>query len=176
MPPAVSEALLAQCPLFRGMSTAELKQLAELMDIETFPAGQTLLHEGRSTQMLWIILRGTCQVTKHTKNGAEQELARLERYAVFGEMSFFNPAPHSASVRSVTDVEVLRLEREKFLTLVETRNSAAQKLACNTIAVLSERLRTMDEWTCDLVEKTDAGRHRDEWHDFRAKLYSDWQF
>src|SRR5579871_6678726 len=107
--PAVSEALLAPCLLFRGMSATERKELVELMDHESFAAGSTLIQEGRSTQMLWIILSGSCQVLKHTKNGGEQELAILEKCGVFGEMSFFNPAPHSASIRSITAVEVLRL-------------------------------------------------------------------
>lgn len=174
--PAVSEALLAPCLLFRGMSAAERQELVDLMDHESFPAESMLIQEGRSTQMLWVILKGSCQVLKHTKNGGEQELAVLEKCGVFGEMSFFNPAPHSASIRSVTPVDVLRLPREKYDRLVESKTSSAQKLAFNTIAVLAERLRNMDNWTCDLVEKTDAGRHRDEWRDFRSKLYSDWQF
>jgi CRP/FNR family transcriptional regulator, cyclic AMP receptor protein len=176
MSPHVTEAFLANCPLFRGMSASERQELLDLMQCESFSGGQTLIHEGRSTQMLWIILSGSCQVLKHTKTGGEQILASLEKCGVFGEMSFFNPAPHSASVRSVTQVELLRLPREKYDGLLESKPSAAQKLAFNTIAVLSERLRVMDEWTCELVDKAEAGRHRDEWHDFRAKLYSDWQF
>jgi CRP-like cAMP-binding protein len=122
------------------------------------------------------IVEGQCQVIKHTKHGIEQVLAKLEICSAFGEMSFFNPAPHSASVRSVTPVKLLCLPREKYDRLLQGGSTAAQKLAINTVALLAERLRVMDDFTCDLVEKAEAGRHSEEWHDFRSKLYSEWQF
>lgn len=170
----ISEAAFADCPLFRGMTASERQELLNLTELQEFPARETILVEGRSTRILWIIVEGKCQVTKATKTGGQQELARLDRYGVFGEMSFYSEAPHSASVISLTPVNVLRLSRAKFDTLLESGSSAAVKLAINSISVLSERLRIMDNWTCDLVEK--AGTHHEEWRDFRSKLYSEWQF
>jgi len=42
--------------------------------------------------------------------------------------------------------------------------------------VLADRLRKMDEWTCKLIESTNGSAHRQEWHDFQAKLYTGWKF
>jgi CRP-like cAMP-binding protein len=158
------------------MSTAERGEILDMMQLETYPAGKMILQEGQSTQNLWIIVNGHCQVLKENKNGGKQELATLEKCCVFGEMSFFHLAPHSASVRSLTEVQVLRFPRENYDPLLATSFQAAHKLALNTIAVLAERVRTMDNWTCDLVEKAEAGKHREEWRDFRSKLYTEWQF
>lgn len=176
MAPVIFDMSLAQCLLFRGLSDDERQNLCELLDHESFASGKTILQEGRSTQILWLIQRGHCQVLKETKHGGEQQLAVLEPGCVFGEMSFFLPAPHSASVRALDAVEVLRLDREKYDELLRRGSPVAPKLAMNIIAVLADRLRTMDDWTCELVEKTEAGKHRDEWRDFRSKLYSEWQF
>ena len=176
MTPVTFDESLAQCLLFRGLTDDERQQLRDLLQHESFSAGKTILQEGRSTQILWVVLRGHCQVVKETRNGGEQQLAVLEPGYVFGEMSFFQPAPHSASVRALDAVEVLRLDREKYDQLLHRGSTVAPKLAMNIIAVLADRLRTMDDWTCELVEKAEAGKHRDEWRDFRSKLYSEWQF
>lgn len=165
-----------KCALFQNVLHAERQEILNLMERQTFPRGDTILREGRSIQILWIILRGNCEVIKSTKTGGTQRLAVLEPLNVFGEMSFYHPAPHSASVRALTEVDVLRLPREKFDELLESGSTAAVKLALNTVGVLAERLRKMDDWTCDLVEKPGAAQHREEWQEFRARLYTDWQF
>ena len=166
----------AGCPIFQDMSLDERQQVLELLERETYPTGETILREGRETQILWIIVHGRCEVVKMMKDGSEQQLAVLEQGAVFGEMSFFVPAPHSASVRTLTEVEVMRLSREKFDQLEQAGATAAYKIAFNTVRVLSDRVRRMDEWNYDLVERPEASQHREEWREFRAKLYADWQF
>ena len=133
------------------------------------------MREGNSTQHLWIIIRGRCQVVKATKT-EERELAVLEAAAVFGEMSFFNPAPHSASVRAVTNVEIMRLSRESYDELEKSGSTAAAKIAVNTVKVLAERLQQMDEFTGRLVDQLNVSGHKKEWWDFRSKLYSEWEF
>jgi CRP/FNR family transcriptional regulator, cyclic AMP receptor protein len=167
---------LSRCSLLQDMTPSEIEEVLELCEPRTYPAGTTILKEGKSVQYLWIVLRGTCRVVKSMKTGGEQELARLEAGAVFGEMSFFNPAPHSASVITVTEVEVMRLPRDRFDRLELTGSRAAYKITRNTARTLAERLRRMDQWTGELVEKPEAAGHREEWREFRSKLYSDWGF
>ena len=123
------------CPLFASMSLDEQRHVQALFENESFAAGEVILQEGHSTQMLWIILEGECEVIKQCGNSTEQQLAVLNPGAVFGEMSFFQEAPHSATVRTLTDVEVMRLPRKKFDELRDSGSIAAYKIA-GTIAVL----------------------------------------
>ncbi|MFQ5731947.1 MAG: cyclic nucleotide-binding domain-containing protein [Planctomycetaceae bacterium] len=165
-----------QCPIFEDMTLEEREHLLALFDHERYSAGETILREGRSIQILWIIVSGRCEVVKNT-NGQERILAVLEQGAVFGEMSFFHPAPHSASVRAMTDVNVMRLSRERYDELLAREPAAAYRVAANTASVQAERLRKMDDWMCDLLDGPDCNaRQREEWHEFRAKLYSEWDF
>ena len=163
------------CPIFNGMTLDERGQVLERLEHLCFSEEETILREGKSTQYLWIIVRGRCQVVKETKTG-DRELAVLESCAVFGEMSFFNPAPHSASVRAVTNVEIMRLSRESYDELEQSGSTAAAKIAVNTVKVLAERLQQMDEFTGRLVDQLDVSGHKKEWWDFRSKLYSEWEF
>jgi CRP/FNR family transcriptional regulator, cyclic AMP receptor protein len=54
--------------------------------------------------------------------------------------------------------------------------SAANKIVDSLLSVMAQRLRRMDDWICDFLERSEGADHREEWHDFRSKLYADWQF
>jgi CRP/FNR family transcriptional regulator, cyclic AMP receptor protein len=176
MPATISDATIAKCPLFRGMSAAERQELVALLDGKLYSPKSIILEEGESFQHIFIILKGRCQVVKKSKSGEERELWVLEPCGVFGEMSFFNPAPHSASVRALSEVEVLRLPREKYDQLLRGGSLAAYKLAFNTMGVLIERLRRMDDWIADHMERNNTSAHKEEWMDFQSKLYTGWTF
>jgi CRP/FNR family transcriptional regulator, cyclic AMP receptor protein len=173
---ALPDAAISKCTLFRNMSAAERQELLGLLESKSYAPGETILSEGESFQFIWVVLHGRCQVVKSTGPESEKELAILEACGVFGEMSFFNPGPHSATVRALTDVEVVRLSRENFDTLIRAGSLAAYKLAFNTMGVLIERLRTMDEWLVQRREKSNGAEHHEEWMDFHSKLYNGWQF
>ncbi len=170
-----SKAQANHCPIFNGMTLDERGEIVEQLEHLYFSEGETILREGNSTQNLWIIISGRCQVVREAKTG-DRELAVLESCAVFGEMSFFNPAPHSASVRAVTHVEIMRLSRESYDELEHSGSTAAAKIAVNTVRVLAERLQQMDEFAGRLVDQLDVSGHKNEWWDFRSKLYSEWEF
>ena len=171
-----SEFSTEHCPIFTDMLPDERQPVLALMEHETYPKGETILREGLSIRILWIIVRGQCEVVKSTNNGGERQLALLGPAAVFGEMSFFHQAEHSASIRTLSDVEEMRMSRDGYDRLIEACPSAARKIASNVVGILAERLRQMDDWVCQLVERPDGARHQKEWHDFRAKLYSAWEF
>jgi CRP/FNR family transcriptional regulator, cyclic AMP receptor protein len=176
MSEAVSDAILSKCPLFRGMTQAERQELAGLLDPSAYSPGDVILSEGDSIQRMWILLSGSCRVTKKSKSGVEQELSILEPFGVLGEMSFFQPAPHSATVCAVTPVETLCLSRARYDMLLRVGSFAAYKLAFNTMSIIIERLRRMDKWVAEHMEHNNSTAHREEWMDFHSKLYTGWQF
>lgn len=176
-PAESSEPWARQCPLFWNMSEEEVNEVCRRLTPEVYPKNETILREGKSLQVLWIIAQGECEVIKTIKPNTERRLTVLDPGSVFGEMSFFQPAPHSASVRSLTEVELKRLPREEFEALEIESPAVAQKMLANAVRLLAERLRRMDNWTCELFERPDGPQsHRKEWRDFRAKLYTDWHF
>ncbi len=164
--------LLEKCDLFAGMKPAELDATFASMKYEEFGPGVDILSEGLTYASLWIIVSGRCEVLKAGKHGDSSQLAQLEAGSVFGEMSFLETAPHSATIRTLTDVTTMRLPREAFDSLRAETPAASEIIACNIVTLLSRRLRRMDDWTCDLVHRNCTERQHDEWHEFRAKLYS----
>ena len=167
---------LISLQIFNGLDDEDAARVCKALQASHFQAGETILHEGDTVQLLWIILRGECVVSCVSGVNEERSLADLKVGDVFGEMSFVRMAPHSASIRAVTDVTACCYRREDFLELLSGHPEAAWRVTSNIAAVLAERLRRMDTWVCALMEGPEGGEHRDEWQSFRSAVYTNWSF
>lgn len=170
--------VLQQLPIFEGLSPEECHQIGEIAEAAHFRAGESIIEQGTSSQVLWIVLDGTCEVLMRFDGGGNHQpttLAELGPSSNFGEMSFFHLAPHSASVRAKTDVKLLRIERSKFDALVPREGNAACKVALNTIETLAERLRRMGQWVAELTAEKPPHRREPEWNQLRAKVFDGWK-
>jgi CRP-like cAMP-binding protein len=175
----ISAEIFQQIPIFRGLDESECRALAEIAEPEVYHPREYILHEGQTSQFLWIVMAGSCEVLRQVRSGEGAEkrsiqLAVLEPHANFGEMSFFNPAPHSASVRAITPLELLSLSRHRFDALMCQGSPAACKLAYNAVSSLADRIRQLDEFIIDRTRRDASGRKVEEWEDFRAKIFGGW--
>jgi CRP-like cAMP-binding protein len=169
---------LKEIPLLQGFTEAEVRQLEEIGRHLSFSPGELVLEQGKTSQELWILLKGKCEVFKPLGNGKARSpvvLATLEPYSNFGEMSFFHTAPHSASVRAQTPVELLCIPRARFDELVRREPGLAYKLTMNTVQNLAERMRRMDEWVAELMTQGRAGQEVSDLARLREKLFDGWQ-
>lgn len=164
-----------ECPLFIGLERDDLALVVERLRPLSYVAGDHIYSEGERQQQMSIVLSGRCEVVR-VQEGADRQLAVLEQGDVFGEISFFDPAPHSATVRALSKMEVLALVREDYDELLELRPTIGYRIAVNTVKLVSDRLRGMDEWVFELLDRPDTSVDRQEWREFRAKLYTNWQF
>lgn len=162
-------------PLFAGLTPAEREEITRVSELRTFPPGETVLQQGNQVQRLWLVLAGECVVTRKLTNGAEPLiLATLGQGANFGEMSFFSPAPHSASVVAKAQLELMTLDRQNFDQLAQEQSSAAFKLAINIVTSVAERLRRMDDWVAELTTQGGASTRVSELARFKEKVFSGW--
>jgi len=172
---------LAQVPLFHHLANEELREVYEAATVETFPDGENILEQGATCRNLWIVLEGKCDVVRRASTngeaggqGSDVVLATLAPFDNFGEMSFFQTAPHSAAVRARTKVTALKISREAYDGLIRGGSGAAFKLAYNTVESLAQRLRRMDEWVARLLSESAAPTPSGEWSGFRDKLFKEW--
>jgi CRP-like cAMP-binding protein len=167
--------VLRSIPLFHELNETECRQIAEVIQMQSFAAGEAVIRQGESSRNLWVMLEGACEVVKRlTPDGPRSNsivLATLQPYQYFGEMSFFHPAPHSADVRAKSNVKVLRISHVDYQDLIAEGVWAAYKLAYNVIEELAERLRRMDDWVSELLLRQKADDAQAEWSDFRNKLF-----
>jgi len=170
---------LAELSIFAGMTGDERTKLLEIASRMEFEPGEIVLREGKASQNLLIVLEGRCQVVKLSEGEPARQnvLAELGPGDHFGEMSFFHAAPHSASVRALSPLKVLRIERKDYEALLDRDGVAGYKLAYNVLGELAERMRRMDAWVTQLLARVPDGQSRvSEWSHFRDKLFNGWKW
>ena len=77
---------------------------------EYYEAGHVLIHQGHHDQKIFYIIEGKVEVTK---DGSD--LGEIGAADVVGEYAFIDNRPRSATVRALTPLRVLMLEREAML-------------------------------------------------------------
>ena len=168
---------VAQIPSFRGLNESECRQLIEVAQEKAFAPGAKVIEQGKTSQYLWILLEGKCEVVRDSRRDGKLILAELEPFSLFGEMSFFSPAPHSASVVAKTPIRLLSIARSDYDDLIRDGVIAAYKLAYNVVESVANRLRRMDERIAELASDDDAEPSQEqqpEWRKFRDKLFNGW--
>lgn len=60
----ISDETLRKIPIFKNMHDSERRQLAEIATVKEFAQGDIILRQGKSSQNLWILLEGECEVIK----------------------------------------------------------------------------------------------------------------
>ena len=123
---------LKRIELFEKLTSEELMFVVHIAVEEHFDKGEMIMVENEMGDSLFIIIEGKVQIIKGNK-----EIAVLGEREPVGEMSIIDSTPRSASVRAVTDVRMLKIEREAFHNLMAEHLG----IALGIIKVLSQRLR-----------------------------------
>jgi signal transduction histidine kinase len=132
------EALRA-APLFAGLADADLERLAATVERQTLAPGELLIREGDPGDAMYVVVSGELDVTKRA-GATEQPLARVGPGAIQGEIAALQGTERQASVRAITNVEVLRIPREGLLALLDSGPDAALAL----VRTVLERLRSLE--------------------------------
>ena len=67
-------------PAFKGLNPGECHQLVDVARERTFAPGQKVIEQGQSSQYLWILLEGRCDVVRASKHNGEMVLAELAQH------------------------------------------------------------------------------------------------
>jgi CRP/FNR family cyclic AMP-dependent transcriptional regulator len=125
---------LRNVPLFEGMTAQELMYVAGIVREITYPPGTTVILEEDIGDYMFIVVEG--EVMVHRRN---VQLAKLGTKEFFGEMSILDREPRSASVTTLTECVMLRIDESEFWQLLIAHNT----LAVSMVRVLARRLREM---------------------------------
>ncbi len=107
----------------------------------TFRKGQTLVHRGKKSNGVHLLLKGRAQVQIQMRG----VLAEIGPGEICGEMSFLEDAPASANVVAHEDLESYRLDRPTLESLFELFPHLASRFYRSLATNLSRRLRDLIE-------------------------------
>lgn len=136
---------LETIPIFAGLNTAALSELAHAVEEAICPKGDALVREGEAGNRMFIIHSGRVEVVKHLAQPHETVLAVLGPKNFFGEMSIVECVTRSASVRAIEDTFLFTLKGTDLYRLFQRRPDQYAIVILNIARDLSRRLRAIDE-------------------------------
>jgi len=123
---------LSRSYLLGGLDEEQLKLLVPSTRIEEFGAGEVIIHEGESGNTFYILLRGHVEVLERDGSGQLRAVRHTDDRSAdnfFGEISLLTGQPRTTTIRALTDIEVLEVDRDGFSRLFKAKPDAASIIA-----------------------------------------------
>lgn len=134
---------LRQVDWLRGLNDDALRMLVPSVAVRQFGAGELLIRAGEQGESMFIVRSGSAEVFAHTADGQTRHLAKYVRGDFTGEMALMTGEPRTASVRAITDVEVIEMDREGFTRLFKEHPEAAAGIGDIIAARNKDRLEKL---------------------------------
>ena len=120
--------MLRKEPLFSCLSDEQINSLLRQAEFNHFGRGEAVIEEGANGDSMFILLRGTAQVSV-TKNGSLIRVGVLRQGDCFGEMSLLTGEPRTATVRAEKDCEVLEISKPVMADLLRNAPECLNQLS-----------------------------------------------
>ncbi len=134
--------LLGRIDLFARLDRLTLARFAGDIEQIIVDPGDVICREGDPGDALYVVVQGGFDVTlQDDPHEPPQLLSHLGSPSSFGEMALLTGEPRSATVTATTEGVLLRLERSRFLDLVQRE----PLIAITVAGTLSMRLRRSDQ-------------------------------
>jgi CRP/FNR family transcriptional regulator, cyclic AMP receptor protein len=133
--------LIAQIPMFEGLSDADREALAQRLQEKKYAPGETVFSQGDKGTSMYVVLSGAVQIflppPPKEKDAPRVVLKDSRTGEYFGELALFDDKPRSASVESTMETVLLELTREDFAEHLGRSKTAALSI----LSEMAERLR-----------------------------------
>lgn len=134
---STTTAILAEVPLFALLDDQERAVLAERVEVVTFKEGEVIFGVGDPGDSMYILTKGTVELSVKTKTGEPVMLERPEPGDFFGEISLLDVGPRTATAKATSDIEAIEVDRGDLDELFRLKPAAALDL----LAATGRRLR-----------------------------------
>lgn len=132
---------LKEVNLFEGLDNQTLNRIFRLGYVQNYRKGDPILREGEHGGNLHILISGKAEVVTGKGKKKGKALSKIGRGSIFGEMSVFDGAPYSASVRAVDSCDVHIMRGADFLSFLKANPAVGIDILATLISSISNRLR-----------------------------------
>ncbi len=149
--------ILRKIFLFKGLTSLELIKINRIIKNRKIAKGETIIEENSDGNSIYIVKRGAVKITKMLKNRQTRTLTTLVDFDFFGEMSFVDGYPRSATVVAASDTELIEIDGNELKRILLKDIPLALKLYMNLTEILCKRLRLANENLIVLKYEDDKG-------------------
>ena len=140
----VDPKMLRDLVFFSDLTDSELATVATVTKKQDFKLGDTVFKESEDGQSLFIIKKGEVKACKIAPDGDLFTLTIMKDGDIFGEMSFLDGRPRSATIVAVSDLETFVIDKFDFETLVDDNPRIIYKLLRNIVFTIHSIVRGMN--------------------------------
>lgn len=158
-----AEEVLAQIPLFRGLTSSQLKDIFSISREQRNKKGQAIIHEGDAAEIMYILIKGSVEISRTvTINITQRQLGEREKSIVkldakdhpcFGEVALLEKSLRGATITALEDCDLLGIPGEAFDKLCDKDSVLGYIVTKNIARQLSARLRSTNQ---DVLKLTSA--------------------
>jgi CRP-like cAMP-binding protein len=110
----------------------------------TFGPNEAIINEGEMGSSLFLIESGSVRVTGRVdlenQHSVKPGICDLDAGSLFGEICLYQPHPRSASVVSITDVELIEVDGQRLAIFLDAHPVEGYLLLKELFIALGERL------------------------------------
>jgi CRP/FNR family cyclic AMP-dependent transcriptional regulator len=131
--------------LFNGLSDDMLVKVADLCQLKSYQAGMTIIEHTSPPDNFYLIMKGAVTILT-APEGETQRLSNaakitLDMGQTFGEMGLVDNGPRSATVKAMTDTQLLVIDCQRFRNLCDADIDLGYRVMKNIAIDLSFKLR-----------------------------------
>ena len=133
--------MLSDVAFFESLDDDERAVLAQHIDRRHYPAGATIFRDGESSGAMYVIRTGEVELWLFDEDKNRVVLATFGDGEFFGELALLDEEPRSATATTLTETDVLVIDREDLRILFSKKPDAA----LDVLSVLGRRLRQTNQ-------------------------------
>jgi CRP/FNR family transcriptional regulator, cyclic AMP receptor protein len=104
-------------------------------------AGDVVIRAGELDRALYIVGSGRLEVLLRNERGEERRVAIIPPRSVLGELAFLDARPRSATIRALTDGELMRLTFDSYEILAARYPELGRAIVLDLGRIVASRLR-----------------------------------
>jgi CRP-like cAMP-binding protein len=135
-----SNDFLKYVPIFSELNDSTIEQISKIGLRKTFKKDSVVLFEHETGSALFVIVEGKVKISRVSEDGREVILTILNDSDFFGEMAILDGMSRSANVTAMEDSELYIIQRNDFITLLQTH----PEISIALLKELTQRMRASD--------------------------------
>lgn len=113
------EELIHSSHLFKSLDDEGRRDLIESGYVVSYSEGETLMKQGDVGSTMYLVMSGSVSVETDKGAGGSIHLAELGRGACVGEVGVLTGSPRTATVKALSDVKVVALEKHRIARVLD---------------------------------------------------------
>jgi CRP-like cAMP-binding protein len=111
---------LLMIPILRALPPTSLHKISSELEEVVYQKDEMVIRQGDAGDYYYIIKNGECLIShRNSLSEKEVKVAKLRAWDTFGEFALIANEPRGETVTALTELSLLRLNKEKFVTLIK---------------------------------------------------------